>query len=186
MKTQIQKVGNTLAVCIPDTLVEEIHIKQGITVEMAIVKNKLVIDFPTEEPLEEQITLEQLLARITEENIHRESDFYTYEQYGQTLQKLKLHLHEHFGKALDRVMVFGSVARGTATDASDIDVMIILNDDLIDVNWHTESDIRSVVYPIELEDDVVFDLKVMGKADLQGIRGHTPFVENVMKEGITV
>ena len=104
----------------------------------------------------------------------------------QTMQKLKKRLQDHLGKALDRVIVFGSVARGSAKDTSDIDVLIILNDELLEVDWHTEDDIMTVVYPIELEEDVVFDLKVMGKNDLQGIHGHTPFVENVMKEGISV
>jgi predicted nucleotidyltransferase len=104
----------------------------------------------------------------------------------QTIRKLKTCLQDHLGKALDRVIVFGSVARGSAKDTSDIDVMIILEDELIDVNWRTEQDVMTVAYPIELEDDVVFDLKVMKKSDLQGIHGHTPFVENVMKEGIPV
>ena len=102
------------------------------------------------------------------------------------VRKLKQRLHTHLGQALERVIIFGSVARGTATTASDIDVMIILNDTFIDVNWRTEQDITTVAYPIELEDDVVFDLKVMGKSDLNSIHGHTPFVENVMREGITV
>lgn len=107
-------------------------------------------------------------------------------QERQVIQKLKKRLHDHLGEALERVIIFGSVARGSATEASDIDVMMILNDEFIDVNWRTEEDIMAVIYPIELEDDVVFDLKIMGKNDLQGIRGHTPFIENVMKEGITV
>ena len=102
------------------------------------------------------------------------------------IQKLKQHLHDRLGKALERIIIFGSVARGSATDASDIDVMIILNDDFIDVNWRTKSAIRSIIYPIELEDDVIFDLKVIGKRDLDSIRGHTPFMNNVMKEGISI
>lgn len=104
----------------------------------------------------------------------------------QTIRKLKTRLQDHLGKALDRVIVFGSVARGSAKATSDIDIMIILNDELLEVNWHTEDDIMTIVYPIELEEDVVFDLKVMGTSDLEGIHGHTPFVENVMKEGVVV
>jgi predicted nucleotidyltransferase len=104
----------------------------------------------------------------------------------QTLRKLKRRLQEHLGKALDRVIIFGSVARGSSKVTSDIDVMVILDDELLEVNWRVEDDIISVVYPIELEDDVVFDLKVKGKKELQGIRGHTPFMERVMKEGITI
>lgn len=107
-------------------------------------------------------------------------------EHEKTIQKLKKRLREHLGKALDRVIIFGSVARGSATTASDIDVMVILDDKLINVNWRIENDIIDVVYPIELEDDVVFDLKVMGKQDIQEKYRYMPFVEHIMKEGVTV
>lgn len=74
MKTQIQKLGNTLAICIPDTFAEEVHLTRGTIVEISLIENKLVIDFPKEEQAEEQITLEQVLAGITAENIHHEID----------------------------------------------------------------------------------------------------------------
>ncbi len=107
-------------------------------------------------------------------------------KHEKTIRKLKKRLYKHLGTVLDEIIIFGSVARGSATPASDIDVMIILNDDLMEVNWHIENDIIDVTYPIELEDDVVFDLKVIGKHDIQGKYRYMPFVEHVMKEGITV
>lgn len=107
-------------------------------------------------------------------------------QYERTVKKLKHRLRNHWGKALDQVIIFGSVARDSAQSTSDIDVMIILDDTTLDITWKTLSEVRTVVYPLELEDDVVFDLKVMGKNALQGLAGHTPFVENVLREGIRV
>jgi predicted nucleotidyltransferase len=107
-------------------------------------------------------------------------------KHEKTIQNLKKRLREHLGEALDRVIIFGSVARGSATTASDIDVMIILDDKLMNVNWRIENDIIDVIYPIELEDDVVFDLKVMGKQDIQEKYRYMPFVEHIMKEGVTV
>jgi predicted nucleotidyltransferase len=107
-------------------------------------------------------------------------------QHIQTLEKTKQILRKSLGKALDRVIIFGSVARGSATVASDIDMMVILDDEVERVDRTTDSRIRAIIYPIELEDDVVFDLKVMKRSELQGIHGHTPFVENVMREGIVI
>ena len=72
MRTQIQKWGNTLVVCIPDPVAEEIHLQQGIPVEISVEEDRLVIDVPKNE--EERITLEELLAGITEQNVHREID----------------------------------------------------------------------------------------------------------------
>ncbi len=87
---------------------------------------------------------------------------------------------------MERIIIFGSVVRGLATAASDIDVMIILNDDFVNANWCTEDEIIDITYPLELEDDVVFDVTVMSKQDIQVKYRYMPFVEHIMKEGITV
>lgn len=104
----------------------------------------------------------------------------------QSIRKLKQRLQTHFGAKLQQVLVFGSVARGTSRPTSDIDVFVILDDTMHELTWRMAAEVRTVIYPIELEDEVVFDLKVMGKTALQGIAGHTPFVETVMKEGVRV
>jgi antitoxin MazE len=70
MRTQIQKWGSTLVVCIPDSLAERAHLQQGIAVNIAMTNDKLVIDLMEEQ--ETSITLETLLAGITEDNIHQE------------------------------------------------------------------------------------------------------------------
>ena len=72
MRTQIRKWGNTLVVCIPETVAEEIHLQQGTPVEITLAKERLVIDFPSK--VETPLTLEALLAGITEQNMHHEID----------------------------------------------------------------------------------------------------------------
>ena len=102
------------------------------------------------------------------------------------IEALRNALRSRFGAALHQVVVFGSVARDSATEISDIDVMIIL--DRLDeaVDWRTEHEVRSVACHVELEHDVVFDLKTVDRADLSGPLGHTPFMERVLAEGVTV
>ena len=71
MKTHIQKWGNTLVVCLPEPIIEEIHWDQGTPVNISVVEDRLVIDGLIEE---ERMTLEELLADITAENCHHEID----------------------------------------------------------------------------------------------------------------
>ena len=103
-----------------------------------------------------------------------------------SVMKLKESLLQHYGEALESVRVFGSVARDTSGPLSDIDVMIILDRPSRAVDWRTEREIRSLAYPIELEEDVVFDLKVLAKDDLENLKGHTPFMEQVRNEGVRI
>ena len=68
MHAQIKKWGNSLALRIPKPLAEQLSIKSDTEVEIQIVDDQLMIK-PLPEP---ELTLENLLAQITAENLHDE------------------------------------------------------------------------------------------------------------------
>ena len=70
MKMQIQKWGNSLALRIPKALAIESQIDQGAEVDITIVEGKLVITPVTRS----SYTLEELVAGITDDNRHSETD----------------------------------------------------------------------------------------------------------------
>jgi predicted nucleotidyltransferase len=107
-------------------------------------------------------------------------------QYRAAVQALKSRLSERYGQALERVIVFGSVARHTACAASDMDIMVVLTLPQHSVDWSTIQEIRALALAVELEYDVVFDLTVIDMHELAGLRGHTPFMERVLAEGVDV
>lgn len=72
MKARVQKWGNSLAVRIPKAFAVEIGLSAETPVEVSIREGNLVIE-PA--PDEEAFTLEQLVAGITEENRHPETDW---------------------------------------------------------------------------------------------------------------
>ncbi|ADE13469.1 SpoVT/AbrB domain protein [Nitrosococcus halophilus Nc 4] len=70
MKIQIQKWGNSLAVRIPKSFAQEVHMDQGTIVDLALEKGQIIIR-PVVEP---QYSLNELLSKVTKENIHSEAD----------------------------------------------------------------------------------------------------------------
>ena len=70
MKVQIQKWGNSLALRIPKPFAVESKIKQGSTVEVSLENGKITV-FPIAEP---EVSLDELLSRVTTENLHGEID----------------------------------------------------------------------------------------------------------------
>ena len=70
MLTRVQKWGNSLAVRIPKPFANEVGLEQDTQVEVSLVDGKLVI-VPVIKPA---LTLDQLLAQVTEQNLHREVD----------------------------------------------------------------------------------------------------------------
>ena len=70
VKARIQKWGNSLALRIPRSFAVEAHLEQDSLVELALVDGKLIV-VPVAEPA---LTLDQLLAGVTEQNLHGEVD----------------------------------------------------------------------------------------------------------------
>jgi antitoxin MazE len=71
VKTRITKWGNSLAVRIPVNAADVAELKQGQTVELAVVgPGELAIRAIRRKP-----TLKELVAQITKENRHEETDW---------------------------------------------------------------------------------------------------------------
>jgi antitoxin MazE len=70
MKTRVQKWGNSLALRIPKSFADEVGLQKETPVEVSLADGKLVIT-PVARP---ELTLKQLLAKVTEENLHHEVD----------------------------------------------------------------------------------------------------------------
>jgi antitoxin MazE len=70
MQSKIQKWGNSLALRIPKSFANEIGLVDDAPIEISLVDGKLIIM-----PLLQQVySLDELLSRVTEENIHDEQD----------------------------------------------------------------------------------------------------------------
>ena len=68
MKTQVQKWGNSLALRIPKPFAAEIGLQRYSQVEVSVQSGRLII-----EPISESSPeLKELLAQVTEENLHGE------------------------------------------------------------------------------------------------------------------
>lgn len=66
MKTRVQKWGNSLAVRISRTFAADAGIEQGTLVDVSVSEGRVIVS-----PVEElEPTLEELLAGITDDNIH--------------------------------------------------------------------------------------------------------------------
>jgi antitoxin MazE len=70
MKAHIQKWGNSLALRIPKAFAAEVGLDDQSLVELTVLDGHLVIA-PVTQP---ELTLDELLAGVTEDNLHGEVD----------------------------------------------------------------------------------------------------------------
>lgn len=70
MRTQVSKLGNNLAICIPKVYAEVLGLSEGAAVDVELSGRKLILT--PEQPAYE---LDSLVAGITPENRHAETDW---------------------------------------------------------------------------------------------------------------
>jgi antitoxin MazE len=70
VKARIQKWGNSLALRIPKSFAAHSSIEQGSVVDLSLDNGRIIVEAKAQE-----YSLEDLLARITKNNLHSEVDF---------------------------------------------------------------------------------------------------------------
>jgi antitoxin MazE len=70
MRTRVQKWGNSLALRIPKSFADEVGLQRETSVEVSLANGKLLVT-----PIaESKMSLKQLLAKVTKDNMHHEID----------------------------------------------------------------------------------------------------------------
>jgi uncharacterized protein len=97
------------------------------------------------------------------------------------LNTLKEALIARFGNIIERIILFGSRADGTARDYSDYDILIITSSIF---DWQREREIYDVCYDIDLKFDILIDAKVISLEDMKSIKGRQPYIQNAVETGM--
>jgi predicted nucleotidyltransferase len=87
------------------------------------------------------------------------------------------------GGKLDKVILYGSYARGDYDGESDIDIMV-LADIPASGSWKLEERMSKLVCGLDLEYDVLVSLYVKDCATFYEWLGVLPFYQNVVRDGV--
>jgi len=90
---------------------------------------------------------------------------------------------ETLGEKLEKVVLFGSYARGDYDEESDIDIMVLADIHPEDANKE-RGKIHDSTGDLGLEYDVVVSLHMVCSAVFHRFVGVTPFYKNVVKDGV--
>ena len=90
---------------------------------------------------------------------------------------------DSLGEKLDRVILYGSYARGDYSNESDIDIMV-LADIALEERGRERRKIRELIRCIDMELDVVLSLNVTDSETFNKFLRVEPFYQNVMQDGV--
>lgn len=90
-----------------------------------------------------------------------------------------------WGEKIDRVILYGSYARGDFTFESDVDIMVLLNCTKEEIK-EKRREISRVASRVGLRNDIMVSLLVRDKMEYENEMPYQPFYQNIEKEGVTV
>lgn len=101
------------------------------------------------------------------------------------LQELSELLRQAYGDKLRAVILYGSVARGTQTEGSDIDIMVLVDGDsaVLRSFWDKLSDVSTEMALKYLEVFSIIDVSYQEYNDWKKV---SPFYRNVSEEGVVL
>jgi len=97
------------------------------------------------------------------------------------LTEFRSHAESLYGDRLKDIVIYGSWARNTATQQSDIDIAVVLKGD---VDQGLEIDrLIDVVTDINLKHDVLLSIYPVSESNFNSV--NSPLLLNIRKEGIS-
>lgn len=104
------------------------------------------------------------------------------QQYQDIFMKLVPKLRDVYGKRIEKVVLYGSVARANDTPDSDIDIAVIVHG----YTKEMHDEMLDFLVDLELEFYKVISVLLIGYDAFQEWKDVTPFYKNICKEGITL
>lgn len=101
------------------------------------------------------------------------------------LNEVKNASQQLYGDKLNRIILYGSYARGDNTEESDIDIMVVLNCDADEVR-ELRSVTAEMASDISLEREVFLSVLLRDKKHFEDNLDFLPFYKNIEKEGVVV
>lgn len=101
---------------------------------------------------------------------------------GEIVQRVKKFLDERFGAQLKAVILYGSHARGRATEDSDVDLLVVVDDSL--KPDEVRRSLSDLLLDILLEEGELVSVLVLSESFYRSY--NSPFLLNVRREGVPV
>ena len=97
------------------------------------------------------------------------------------LSEMCILLSSVYGRALDRVILYGSYARGEQTDDSDVDIALMIKDT---VTESTHDKMLDIIVDFELELEKTLSVIQIDQKNYLEWRNTLPFYRNIDREGV--
>jgi predicted nucleotidyltransferase len=98
------------------------------------------------------------------------------------IKKIKKYLRERYGEKIKKVILYGSYVKGKATEESDIDVIVVVDDSLNSAK--VRESLSDYLFDVLLEEEELISVLVINESLYENYK--SPFLLNVKEEGLVI
>ena len=105
------------------------------------------------------------------------------EKINKILPDIEKKIIEIFGEKVEKIILFGSYARGDFNPESDFDILVIVNDN--DLRSYRKARAK-IISEFLFKYDILLSIRLASKDTFSRNKMISPFYQNVIKEGISL
>jgi len=99
--------------------------------------------------------------------------------------ELSRNTQDLFGDRLQKIILFGSYARGDYTEESDLDIMVLADLEESE-RWPLEKEVSKIASDLSLEHDITICMILRDEKTFTSRLPILPFYKNVVSEGVEI
>ncbi len=100
-------------------------------------------------------------------------------------RELALWLKEIFGAKLNEIILFGSYAKNQSDEESDIDIIVLVDEDKMQLKAYSHS-VAEAVTDLNLKYNVVLSVIIQSTTEYEEYKEVLPFFINIRREGVPI
>lgn len=108
---------------------------------------------------------------------------------GENIRNIAAEINEEliklFGGKIQRIILYGSYARGDFNLESDVDIMVLLNCEQKEI-MERRKEISRIASRVGLKNDIMVSLLARNCADYENQMEYQPFYQNIEREGVEI
>lgn len=105
------------------------------------------------------------------------------EKLNRLLPEIEERIRDSFGEKVKKIVLFGSYARGDYNEESDIDILVIVDDE--NLSFYKKQRTKLTTYYMDKE-EIFLSIVIQKVSITDRYKNHSPFLMNVNNDGIVL
>jgi len=105
------------------------------------------------------------------------------EKLNSLLPSIERKIRKLFGEKVVKIILYGSYAKGNYNEESDIDIMVIVDDE--NLEFYKKQRIELTNYYLD-KDNILLSIMIEKASFAERYQNHSPFLININKDGIVL